>query len=113
MSGIRWYDGGGGQPFSSSSEMQVRPDWVIVGTQWSEDQVAIYASRSLVIASLSYKADWEALDGFWWRLEVVLGRGTDGKAFVIITGPDYATCMRQLMQTWSPEEDEPPMLKES
>lgn len=90
-----------------------RPDWVILGSPNSDGSFSVIASASLDTATLTMRshAVWANNDSEFWAsprsLDKSITLAVELFDMVIITGPDYAACLRALLDTWSPNAASP------
>lgn len=80
-----------------------RPDWVMLGVPIDSEQVCLFASKYLDQAQLERVRD--SYDDIITRFS--LPRATlsvEMQRYVMIYGPDYATCLQSLLQDWDPDQ---------
>jgi hypothetical protein len=88
-----------------------RPEWVMLGLDWPGPGVLLMASRSLTAAQLDFRAQeyqfdsWEQfMAGFRPELTLNVHMRSD---YVVVAGPDYASCLAALLGQWSPDVGRP------
>lgn len=84
-----------------------RPEWVMLGLEWPGPGVLLMASRSLTAAQLDFRAREYRFDSieqlmanFQPELTLDVHMRDD---YVLVAGPDYATCLAALLGQWSPD----------
>jgi hypothetical protein len=104
-----------------SGPLAGRPEWVLFGTPTpTGDRYVVIASRTLTEAELETKVVepqpppvWDGYGPLFedpgppeHHLTVVMDD------FVLVTGPSYLDCLRNLMETgqWQPDTEDPPAL---
>lgn len=96
-----------------------KPEWVICGGRLSVETVRVLASKELTYAELKvYYTHQDIHDGgIVPASSVVTSRRitlqTSMNTFIIIDGPDYATCLKYLFEQWSPDQEKNPLAIES
>lgn len=90
---------------------QAKPEWVMLGLQWPGPGVLLMASQTLTSAELDFRAkeykfdSWEQfMAGFHPELSLSVNMHDD---YLLVAGPDYATCLQALLAEWSPDEPRP------
>lgn len=97
----------------ASMDAETRPDWVMVGFR-EGDSFAILASKDL----LNSVFDTDVTELQVWgqahatrRPDVKYTLGVEMTKYVLIVGPSYGDCLRDLFENWSPEPDDTPALR--
>lgn len=92
------------------NNLNVRPDWSMVGFRISPELVAILASDKLIDGQMMSETDYETItDGWSTRtfagptITTVEYRMTQ---YVIFTAPTYAEAFRAMADFWGPHLDE-------
>ena len=85
------------------------PEWSICGMQLPDGKVRIIASKELSYAELRYEAGFhQVFDGIFpihaGITHTDLTLTTHMRTCVLIDGPDYATCIKHLFETWKPDD---------
>jgi hypothetical protein len=89
-----------------------RPDWVMIGFEWN-GQCAIIASDTLSTAELTLERESrDVVSDFFTPLRREYDKGTyilnvtmeRGAGFVMVSGPDYMSCLAGLAKTWNPDQ---------
>lgn len=92
-----------------------KPDWVMLGLRWPGPGVLLMASRTLTAAELDFRArayefdSWEQfMGGFHPELTLSVHMHND---YLVVAGPDYASCLATLLKNWSPDGGDLPAIE--
>lgn len=92
-----------------------KPEWVMLGLQWPGPGVLLMASQTLTAAELDFRArayefdTWEQfMAGFHPELTLSVHMHND---YLVVAGPDYASCLATLMKNWSPDGGDLPAIE--